>query len=208
MLSSFRQMLVLSAHPDDAEIGCGGTIARFRDAGVSVLNYIATCGEKFTGGSFPFEVREKEAEAAADSLGMLIVHERLPHRQLSEARQYLLERLCKIRDSYCPDMVILPSSTDIHQDHRVIHEEGIRAFKGVTVLGYEMLWNNMTFHSQAFVPLLEEHIAKKIKALSCYVTQAERGYLGAPFTKALAEARGMQIKVKYAEAFEVLRWVL
>jgi hypothetical protein len=60
----------------------------------------------------------------------------------------------------------------------------------------------------AFVPLDESHIRKKIKALSCYNSQKNRSYLNENFIRSLAITRGVQINAKYAEVFEVVRWIL
>ena len=106
-----------------------------------------------------------------------------------------------------PDLVFIPSPNDLHQDHKVIAEEGIRAFKKSTILGYEMPWNNISFNTISFIPLEERHIKKKIDALRCYETQRYRSYLSEDFIRSLARTRGTQIEVEYAEAFEVIRWV-
>ena len=54
------------------------------------------------------------------------------------------------------NMVVLPSSNDIHQDHQVIHQEGIRAFKHSRILGYELVWNNLTFTSNYHTKLSQK----------------------------------------------------
>ena len=84
----------------------------------------------------------------------------------------------------------------------------MRAFKKCTLLGYEQPWNNITFNTLAFIPLKESHIKKKIDALKCYETQRERAYLNADFIRGLAVTRGTQIEQRYAEAFEVIKWVI
>ena len=105
-------------------------------------------------------------------------------------------------------MVFVPSPNDIHQDHQVISEEGLRAFKQTTVLGYEMPWNNLAFQTSCFIRLQEEHVEKKVRALEKYKSQLHRDYLNENFIRSLATTRGVQIGVKYAEAFEIIRLVL
>jgi len=75
-------------------------------------------------------------------------------------------------------------------------------------LGYEIPWNNITFHTQSFIKLEERHIIKKIEALKAYKSQQGRFYANEEFIRSLAITRGTQISVKYAEAFEVIRWVM
>ena len=75
-----------------------------------------------------------------------------------------------------PDLVFIPSLSDIHQDHQTISREGLRAFKFSSILGYEMPWNNLSFESNAFVFLKEDNILDKICALKEYKSQSERPY--------------------------------
>ena len=113
-----------------------------------------------------------------------------------------------IRNRIRPDMVFTPSSFDTHQDHKTTREETLRAFKQCTILGYEQPWNNITFNTLAFISLRERHIGKKIRALGCYETQKHRAYLSDAFIRGLALTRGVQIEERYAEAFEVIKWVM
>jgi hypothetical protein len=76
------------------------------------------------------------------------------------------------------------------------------------MLGYEVPWNNLTFNTNAFVFLEERHLEKKLASLNCYLSQFGRHYATAEFIKSLAITRGTQIGAKYAETFEVIRWVL
>jgi hypothetical protein len=97
---------------------------------------------------------------------------------------------------------------DVHQDHATIAKEGLRAFKNSTILGYELIWNNLTFNTTSFVNLDERHIQKKCDALKEYKSQAKRNYMSEDFIFSLAKIRGVQIGSKYSESFEVVRWVM
>lgn len=101
--------------------------------------------------------------------------------------------------------MFIPSLHDIHQDHTTIAQEGVRAFKNTTILGYELIWNNLTFNTQCFITLGEKDVQRKILALKEYQSQGQRDYLSAEFIYSLAKARGVQVGVEYAEAFEVVR---
>ena len=107
-----------------------------------------------------------------------------------------------------PDLVLMPSLNDIHQDHATIAHEGLRAFKNTTILGYELIWNNLTFQTTCFFKLDQRHIHKKAKALTAYKSQGSRDYMSEEFIFSLAKARGVQIGNSYAECFEVIRWVM
>jgi hypothetical protein len=76
------------------------------------------------------------------------------------------------------------------------------------MLGYEIPWNNLDFRTSCFVPLAETHLERKIRALSHYQSQQHRDYASEKFVRSLAVTRGTQIGSQYAEAFEVIRWVI
>ena len=86
-------------------------------------------------------------------------------------------------------------------------KEAMRAFKNTTLFGYELIWNNLTFDTQAFIPLETRHLEAKIHALGAYTSQHRRDYMQADFTRSIAHVRGVQIGVAYAECFEVIRLV-
>ena len=100
----------------------------------------------------------------------------------------------------------MPNLNDIHQDHSTIAQEGLRAFKNTTILGYELIWNNLTFNATSFIELDEKHIKTKINALKKYKSQADKPYFDFDFIFSLAKARGVQFGVNFAESFEVIRW--
>jgi LmbE family N-acetylglucosaminyl deacetylase len=109
--------------------------------------------------------------------------------------------------SFNPDLVLLPCSTDIHQDHVTLFNEGFRAYKKCSLLGFEAPWNNLDFRTSSFVKVEERHLQKKIKALSHYKSQAFRDYASENFVRSLAVTRGTQIGVEFAEAFEIIRFI-
>ena len=103
---------------------------------------------------------------------------------------------------------MIPSRCDVHQDHQVITNEAIRAFKNTTILGYELIWNSFEFKNDLYVSLDKLHVEAKIKALACYKSQNHRDYMSADFVNSLAYMRGLQVSKKYCECFEVIRWVI
>ncbi|MCD4712904.1 MAG: hypothetical protein K8R73_06435, partial [Clostridiales bacterium] len=131
-----------------------------------------------------------------------------PVRRFPEFRQDILEKLIILKKEIKPDMIFVPSLNDIHQDHQVIASEGLRAFKRHTILGYEEPWNNIVFESSSFITLEKRHILKKIEALKCYQSQMHRNYLTEDAIWGIARLRGAQLEGGYAEAFEVLRWII
>ena len=109
---------------------------------------------------------------------------------------------------YIPDLVLIPSLNDIHQDHATIASEGLRAFKNSTILGYELIWNNLHFNTAAFVKLNRRDVQRKADALKAYESQKSRDYMQEEFIFSLAKTRGVQIGEEFAESFEVVRWMI
>ena len=211
MLPSITTALVLAPHTDDGELGAGGTIARLIDSGVNVY-YAAfsTAGESVPAG-LPRDILKTEVREATGRLGipeeqLILYHYTV--RKLSYVRQEILEDLIALRERIHPDLVFLPSLHDIHQDHSTIAAEGVRAFKNGILLGYELIWNNLTFDTQCFIRLEEGHVRRKAEALKAYASQKHRPYMAEDFVRSLARTRGVQIGCDYAEAFEIIRWVL
>ena len=122
-------------------------------------------------------------------------------------RPYLAD-LIKLRESLRPDVVLCPSLQDIHQDHATVAREALRAFKRQTILCYEEPWNNIAFSTNAFERLDEEILDTKMKALECYESQKKRAYFTQDMMRSLAITRGCQLEGGYAEAFEVVRYML
>ena len=129
-------------------------------------------------------------------------------RKLNYVRQEILEELIQLRTKIQVDVIFLPSLRDIHQDHSTIAAEGLRAFKNSTILGYELIWNNLNFETDCFVHVEDQDVQKKIDALQCYETQHGRNYMDASFIRSLAQVRGVQAGLEYAETFEVIRWMI
>jgi len=206
-----NNILILAPHTDDGELGCGGSISMFVDEGKEV-HYVAfsICSRSLPPDLAP-DTLAKEVQVATKILGIpssnLVLFD-FDVRRFREYRQDILEELIKLKAKIQPELVFVPIAKDIHQDHQVIAEEGLRAFKNVSILGYELPWNNLSFNTQCFIKLKEDHIKKKIDALNAYDSQKHRSYLNANFIKSLANVRGVQINSLFAEAFEIIRWVI
>ena len=211
MLSKNKNILVLAPHTDDGELGAGGSISYFIEKKCKVTYVAFSTAEESVPIGFPKDILKTEVRNATQKLGidpsnLLIFNYEV--RKLGYARQEILEELIRIRQNDFFDLVLIPSHNDIHQDHTTIAQEGVRAFKNTTILGYELIWNNLTFNTQCFIKLQKKHILKKIEALKEYKSQGSRDYLSEEFILSLAKARGVQVGCDYAEAFEVVRLFL
>ena len=207
-----NKVLILAPHTDDGEFGCGGTIAKFIETGKEIYYVAFSDCKKSLPPDMPSDTLVIELNKAMQKLGVCkgnIQIKEFEVRCFERDRQDILECIVTLEHELKPDIVLLPSPQDLHQDHQTIAMEGLRAFKrSATVLGYEMPWNNLSFNTTCFVSLLDKHVQKKIDALDCYNSQKDRFYATPNFIKSLATTRGSQIGVKYAETFDVLRWII
>lgn len=202
-----KKVLVLSPHPDDAELGVGGTIAKLVERKNELFwSTFSWCKESMKDGMNI----EKELHESLKVLGVnkknLFTYD-FKVRHFPKVRQEILEELIKLRKDVSPDVIIVPSSFDVHQDHSTISKEAFRAFKHFTILGFEEPWNDKENTYNFFSELNESHLQKKINAIKCYTSQNKRTYATSDYLKSLATMRGQQVNVKYAEALEAIRLV-
>lgn len=206
-----NNILVLAPHTDDGELGCGATIAKYISEGKNVYYAAFSICEESVPEGFPKDILETEVKKATAVLGIkkenLIIY-KFKVRRFPEFRQEILEALVKLNHKIKPDLVFMPSSFDIHQDHKTIFEEGRRAFKNCSILGYEFMWNNFAFNSACSIVVNQEQVNKKIESINEYESQTKRFYASEKMVNGLANFRGLQISKEYAEAFEVIRWVI
>ena len=207
---SYKRAIVFAPHTDDGEFGCGGTIARLVESGCEVFYVAFSACQQSVLKEFPPDVLITEVKAATKILGIapenLVLFD-YEVRTFNYRRQEILEDIVRLKNNIKPDLVIIPSINDIHQDHYTISNEGIRAFKFSTILCYEMPWNNLSFTTTCFVKLSGDNINRKIKALEQYKSQQHRSYANADFIRSLAKVRGVQINTEFAEVFEVVRTI-
>lgn len=201
-----KKILVLAPHTDDGELGCGGTIAKFCRENREVHYAAFSSCQKSLPAGMADDTLIKECKTALQHLGMhaskLMTYD-FEVREFTQKRQEILEELVSLDKYIQPDLVFIPSSTDIHQDHKIIHEEALRAFKKSSVLGYELPWNQRQTITTFFIKLNETEMEKKVKALAAYKSQQHRNYMQEDFIRSLAKVRGVQCNHTYAEAFEV-----
>src|SRR5262249_53367106 len=116
-----KRVLVISPHPDDESIGCGGTVRKHFDEGAAVRAIFLTSGEKGGQGQSAdatADIREAEARAAAAILGIENVDFlRLPDGALQASRG-AVQRLRQLLVAWLPDCIYLPHGRETHPDHR------------------------------------------------------------------------------------------
>ena len=210
-IERFTNVLVLAPHTDDGEFGCGGTMARLIENGARVTYAAFSTAAKSVPEGFPKDVLKHEVRAATGILGIperdLRVYD-FEVRTFPAVRQEILEEMIVLQQELRPDCVLTPALIDLHQDHKTVAEEGLRAFKRTTVMAYEIPWNNINFNHQAYVRLEERHVEKKVRALACYESQGHRNYTREDYIRTISLTRGIDVGLDHAEVFEVYRLIL
>lgn len=189
------RILAISPHPDDAEFGCGATLCKYTKSGHIVHNLIF----------FDDFILKTEAERASRKIGTLPIFIYMVGRHYNEHRQEILQIMYDINQECVPDIVFIPSTTDVHQDHKVITEEAIRAFKESTVLGYNQPWNQTFITTNYFVPIESNETEAKLSALSQYHSRLHLPYFDKEYQLSILRGNGMKIRTNESEAFETIR---
>lgn len=208
------KILVLSPHTDDAELGCGGSIIKFLSNGDEIYWIVFSTAEDSLPDNLPKNTLREEFINVVQSLNLSCDNYSICNfkvRYLHEHRQQILDKLIEIRRSFDPDLVIGPSVNDLHQDHHVVANEMTRAFKTTSsIISYELPWNHVIFNTQLFVKLKGNHIQKKCDLLKNYKSQIlkNRPYFSKEYIYGIGKTRGIQCNSEYAEAFEVVRWMI
>ena len=201
-LSGLRSVLLLGAHSDDIEIGCGGTVLRLisDNPGVAV-HWIVFSGQGD-------RAREAEASAARFLAGAktraVEVHQFrdgfFPAEQ-ARIKTYFEELKARLD----PDLVFTHHRDDLHQDHRVICELTWNTFRRHAVLEYEVpKWDGDLGRPNIYVPLDESHAKRKVEILmECFGTQAGKHWFDEETFNALMRLRALECNApsRRAEAF-------
>ena len=207
-----KRILILSPHTDDGELGAGASIAKWLEEGNEIYWMAFSIARQSVPEGFPEDVLYHEFTSVVHMLGVKN-YEILdfPVRRFHENRQDILEKLVEIRNHFRPELVVGPSLNDVHQDHGVIANEMVRAFKGTaSVMAYELPWNQLTFNPQLFVDVNQSHAERKWQMLKNYKTQLHlrRNYFSKQYIFSHLTFRGVQVGMPLAEAFEIIRWRL
>jgi LmbE family N-acetylglucosaminyl deacetylase len=192
-------VLAIGAHPDDIEIGSGGTLLSLagRPGGLRA-RYVVLTGTA---------ERQLEARAAAQAFLPGVELEvdllDLPEGRLPAAWGAAKEALEHVAGSWTPDLILAPSRDDAHQDHRVIGEIVPTVFRDHLCLSYEIpKWDGDLGRPSMYVPLSVAAARRKVELLhKCFPSQHGRDWWDDDVFLGLARLRGMECRAPYAEAF-------
>ncbi len=204
-----EKVLVVSPHTDDGELGAGGTITRWQQEGKEIHYLVFSGCELSIPDNLPKDTLRNECLMSARTLGVYPERVHILNfevRSFPDYRQKILDTLLEYKKMINPDIILIPCTQDIHQDHQTVHAEAIRAFKkDASIWCYEHPWNQIIFTANVFVRLNENQVTNKIRALSQYGSQSRRNYFDERNVRAWVASRGAMVDVPYAEAFEIVR---
>lgn len=196
-----RRVLAVGAHPDDLELGCGATLARWIDAGYEVHGLVMSNGER--GGT---GVRPAEAVSAGNFLGAKSVTVlSFPDTRLSDTSSHMVVAIEELVSRLQPDIILTHSANDSHQDHKAVHLATLRAARfHSTLLCYESPSATSRFRPTVFVDV-GGYLDVKVLAIATHRDQSDKPYMTGERIRATASYRGGQAKVRHAEGYEPVR---
>jgi N-acetylglucosamine malate deacetylase 1 len=200
-----KKVLFLGAHPDDIEIGCGALIHHIVKQ-TDILCVTLSDNQKNP------DLKQVKDEHVRSMKVLGVPEERIifgpfTTRVFPDARQDILEYFLKLRRDFKPDLIFTHSRQDVHQDHLTMTDESLRAFRGITVLGFDVVRSSYGFFPHFLVEVTEEDVNKKIEALSEYETYKDRYYFNSELTRSIMVRHGALAEVPFAEGFDILRIV-
>ena len=200
-----KRVLFLGAHPDDIEIGCGALIHNIVNK-TEILCVTLSDNQK----NPDLKKVKNEHLESMKVLGVpeeKVVFGPFETRVFPDSRQDILEYFLKLRKEFKPDLIFTHSKQDVHQDHNTMTDEALRAFRGITVLGFDVVRSSYGFFPHFLVEVTEEDVNKKIEALSQYATYQDRYYFNAELTRSIMVRHGALAERPFAEGFDILRIV-
>jgi LmbE family N-acetylglucosaminyl deacetylase len=199
------KVLFLGAHPDDIELGCGALLAHIAGQ-AEVLCVTLSDNQKNPG--LPKVVDEHYRSMA--ELGVpreQVVLGSFETRYFPRDRQEILEFLYDLNRKHRPEIVFVHTQSDIHQDHGVATLEAMRAFRGTTVLGFDVLRSSYGFFPQFLVEVTEADLERKVRALQQYATYCDKYYFDPDVIRSTLVRQGALAELPFAEGFDAIRIV-
>jgi LmbE family N-acetylglucosaminyl deacetylase len=198
------RVLCLGAHPDDIEIGCGGTLLELaaRQQPTAVAALVLT-GDVQRTAETRAAMREFFPGSTVEVLGFR--DGRLPG-QWDEVKDAL--ELAGRRHE--PDIIFAPRTSDAHQDHRLIGEFATTVWRNSVVMHYEIpKWDGDLTSPNHYVPVETTHAIRKVKLLDeHFVSQRGRDWWDRELFLGLLRLRGVECRSSYAEGFTVAKALL
>ncbi|AIF53638.1 PIG-L deacetylase family protein [Pelosinus sp. UFO1] len=205
-------ILAIGAHFDDIELGCGGALAKHVASGDTVYAYVAT----LSGFANPQnqvirsnETALSEGQKAMDILGVELICGKFNTLEV-EFAEALNQEILKIVEAKKIDKVYTHWVGDVHHDHQAVAKASFHSCRHVpNMLMYRSNWypSNVDFKGNFYIDITDFWV-KKEEALLSHESELQRtAYKWVSFFKNEAENAGQRIGVKYAEVYEMVKWL-
>jgi LmbE family N-acetylglucosaminyl deacetylase len=205
-------ILAIGAHFDDLELGCGGTLAKHVACGDTVHAYVATVSGFKNQNNQMVRTNEtalEEGKKAMEVLGVNLLCGRFETLAV-EFTDELNVDILKLVEQHGIQQVYTHWVGDIHHDHQAVARASLHSCRHVPrMLMYRSNWyhSNLDFRGNFYVDITG-YLETKIKAIRAHVSELERTReKWISFFLNEAENGGQRIGVKYAEVFEVVKWL-
>ncbi|MCT7522596.1 PIG-L family deacetylase [Aliarcobacter cryaerophilus] len=205
-------VLAIGAHFDDIELGCGGALAKHVANGDTVFAYVATKSGFINHQNIVIrsnEIADKEGENAMKILGVKLIKGNFDALKI-EFNDDLNLDIIKIIEDKKIDLVYSHWMGDIHHDHQAVARASLHSCRHVPrQLMYRSNWyhSNLEFKGNFYVDISYFWEIKK-KSIEAHQSEMERtGKKWIEFFHNEAKNAGQRIEVKYAEVFEVVKWL-
>ncbi|MCG3711695.1 PIG-L family deacetylase [Aliarcobacter butzleri] len=205
-------VLAIGAHFDDIELGCGGALAKHVANGDKVYAYVATKSGFINYQNIVIrsnEIANKEGETAMNILGVELIKGSFNTLEIEFIDELNLE-IIKIVEDRNIDLVYSHWMGDIHHDHQAVAKASLHSCRHVPrQLMYRSNWyhSNLEFKGNFYVDISNFWEIKK-KSIEAHESEMERtGKRWIEFFHNEAKNAGQRIEVKYAEVFEVIKWL-
>ena len=203
------KILCLGAHADDIEIGCGGAILNLLANNIkSEICWVV------------FSANEERRQEALESAHLFLKNSTKKNIIIRDFRENyfpynggeIKEYFNELRGHFNPDLIFTHYRNDLHQDHRLIYDLTLNAYRDHLILEYEIpKYDGDLGSPHVFVPLDERVLDFKIKSLLKYFqSQKDKPWFSKDTFRALPRLRGIESKSQsgYAEAFFCRKMVL
>ncbi len=206
-------VLAIGAHFDDVELGCGGALARHVHQGDNVYVFVATVSGFSNQYNQAVRSNESALDEARNAMAVLGIKEMLCGNFKTLEVEFvdsLNIEILKIVQEKKIDLVYAHWTGDIHHDHQAVAKASLHSCRHVPrLLMYRSNWYHSTLEFRGnFYFDITEFWATKERAIRAHVTEVDRtGEKWIGFFKNEAENAGQRIGVKYAEVFEVVKWL-
>jgi LmbE family N-acetylglucosaminyl deacetylase len=189
-------VLCLGAHPDDVEIGCGGTLLELASRPGTSVSTVVMTGEA---------ERRDEAENAAPRFfpGAQVTVLDLPDSLFPEHWGRVKAALEELGERHRPDVLFAPRTDDAHQDHRLLGKLVSTVWRDALILHYEIpKWDADLLPPTHYVAVSETNARRKVDLLNdSFPTQLKRDWWDDELFLGLMRLRGIEIRSRYAEGF-------